>query len=95
MAISSFGMGFAMGYGAGFFTREALPLTIEILRPVSRVTLKAAVRTFEMSREAVSKLGETAEDIIAEVKHELKKRKSPKKRVKTKPVSTTRIERVA
>jgi hypothetical protein len=95
MSISSFGMGFAVGYGSGLLSREALPIAYEIVSPVFRVTLRLAVKAIETGRETVSRLGETMEDIYAEVTHDLKQEKRKKKRVRAKPTVVPTVERVA
>ncbi|MEO5969149.1 MAG: DUF5132 domain-containing protein [Bdellovibrionia bacterium] len=95
MSISSFGMGFAVGYGSGLFSRALLPIAREIVSPVFRVTIRLAVKVVETGREAVSRLGETVEDIFAEVSHDMKQEKRKKKRVRSKPVVVSTVERAA
>ena len=95
MAFSGFGAGFVVGFGTGFVARETVPLVRDFVRPISRVTMKGVLKLFENSREAASRMGEMAEDIYAEVKEELKREKTRKKRLKRKPTIVAEVERTA
>ena len=95
MSISSFGMGFAVGYGSGLFSREMLPIVREMVSPIFRITIRLAVKGVETSREMVSRMGEVMEDIYAEVTHDLKQEKRKKKRMKAKPMEVASMERAA
>ncbi len=95
MSFASFGVGFVVGFGSGFFSREALPVAREVIYPLSRVTIKSAVKAFENAREALSRMGEAVEDIFAEVRQDLKKEKGKKKKMRTKPVVVSEVGRTA
>jgi|SRR4051794_15360644 hypothetical protein len=110
MSFTSFGIGFTAGYGSGLLSRELLPIVREISSPIFRVTVRLTVKAIESVRESVSRLGETLEDIYAEVTHELKRGrkkkgvemrvglkqvKRKKKGVRSKPAELTSVERAA
>ncbi len=73
MGLSSFGMGFTVGFGTGFLSRELLPTLKTVAKPLLMVSLKSSIRLYEQSREAMAHFGEMLEDSVAEVKYELKR----------------------
>ena len=69
----SFMSGFVVGFGTGVLAREISPALRGKGKKTTKNIMKSAVRTFERGREVVSHLGESAEDIFAEVRFELRK----------------------
>ena len=66
----SFGVGFLLGFGAGYASREISQQGIGIVRPISKSLVKVALRIGESARESLASLGETFEDILAEAQSE-------------------------
>lgn len=76
MGLGQFSAGFMMGFGTGFMTREIFPLAREMMTPILRVASKSGVRTFEFTREAMARIGERLEDIVAEVQSEMRHKRA-------------------
>lgn len=94
MGFASFGTGFTVGFGAGLLARETVPVLKRVARPMTRVMVKSAIQLSEKSREALARVGETLEDIVAEVRGELKRdyRKLHKRAVARKAKAQHRAE---
>jgi hypothetical protein len=102
MSITSFSAGFITGFGTGFVTREIIPVVREIANPIFKVSTRAAIKMFERSREIFAYVGESVEDIFAEVqddmkedrakvvKHSAKGHKVKKTKTKIAPVSSSK-----
>jgi hypothetical protein len=62
--------GIAVGLAVGAVAVIAAPVLARHMRPVAKAALKAAVAAAEEVRIRVAELGETAEDMLAEVRAE-------------------------
>jgi hypothetical protein len=62
--------GLAIGLGAAFLVREILPPFRQALRPFVKAALKSGLHAVERGREKAAELGETLEDLVAEIKLE-------------------------
>ena len=71
MPTLGFATGFFVGFGSGFVSREVVNYGGKYLRPVARSIVKTGVLTFEKSREAAARIGETFDDVVAEAQAEL------------------------
>jgi hypothetical protein len=63
--------GVAIGFGAAILVPVALATLVPVLKPVVRSTLKTGIRVYEKGREAVEELGESFDDLVAEVEEEI------------------------
>ena len=72
MGLASFGTGFGLGFGTGFLARDLIPIAQEIIKPIVRVAVKSTFRLFERSRETLAYMGESLEDLMAEVHVEMR-----------------------
>jgi hypothetical protein len=68
--------GFAAGVAATLIVREFLPHFKEVGKPLAKATVRSALTAFERSREGLSRLSESMEDIVAEVQHEMGQERS-------------------
>ena len=63
------------GVGLGLGAAILIPLIASALAPVviplARSALKAGVRVYEKGRETIEMIGETVEDVVAEVQDEM------------------------
>ncbi len=92
-SIPSFSAGFAVGFGTGFISRELVTTGTTIFRPVVKGTMKTAVALFQKGRGAVATLGESFEDLVAEVRSELNQtRRAPAEYTEETVVTTIEIE---
>ena len=64
--------GFVAGFAAGFCTREISRFVIKVSKPVAKSASKFGEEIFEKGRETVAHMGETLEDLVAEMKVGLK-----------------------
>lgn len=86
----SFGIGFAAGFGTGYFARE-MTKTIGVgFKPISKAVVKTGIQLLEKFRETLSLAGETFEDLIAEARSELATAEGP-----SIEEATTRLEKAA
>ena len=69
---SSFGGGFLVGFGVGFVTREIVGLGVGFAKPITKSVIKVGVTSIEKSKETLAHIGESFEDILAEVNSTLK-----------------------
>ena len=76
MAMRGFSLGFMVGFGTGFMAREIFPVMKELGTPIARITSKSGVKVFEYTREAIARIGENLEDIVAEVRAEMRHKRS-------------------
>ena len=68
----------AIGAGIAVAVPVAALYLAPFVRPVARSTMKAGLVVFEKSRETVAEIGEIMEDMVAEVREELRiKRERP------------------
>lgn len=79
----------ARGYGSGLVTGMALSIVAAFLaplwrpaasrygRPVAKAAIKQGMMVFELGRERFAELGETVEDMLAEVQVELAAERMP------------------
>jgi len=63
--------GVALGIGVAVLTPLVIAALAPALKPVARSALKAGIRVYEKGRETVEIVGETIEDITAEVEEEM------------------------
>lgn len=64
-------MGIGIGLAAGILGRALYPAMKEAGRPLAKATLKSGLAAVEKARESFAQLGETVEDLMAEVKAEM------------------------
>lgn len=70
---TGFSSGFLLGFGTGFISRDLLANESSYLRPFVKGAMKTSMNAWEKGMEAMSSLGETLEDIMAEIRSEGKK----------------------
>lgn len=63
--------GLAIGFGVAVLTPLVIAALAPVLQPAARSALKAGIRVYEMGRENLELLGETVDDIVAEVHEEM------------------------
>jgi hypothetical protein len=63
--------GAAIGLGVAVLLPVVVAALMPVIRPMARSALKAGIFAIEKSREAVEGIGETVEDLVAEVEEEL------------------------
>jgi hypothetical protein len=63
--------GFAAGIGATLIVREFLPHFKDVGKPLAKATVRSVVATYEKTREHLAQIGESVEDLVAEVQHEM------------------------
>lgn len=76
-SISSFTAGFVTGFGTGFISRELASTGTTVFRPMVKGTMKTAVALFQKGRNALANMGESFEDLVAEVRSELSQQREP------------------
>lgn len=76
-SISSFTAGFVAGFGTGFISRELASTGATVFRPMVKGTMKTAVALFQKGRGALATIGESFEDLVAEVRSELNQQREP------------------
>jgi hypothetical protein len=69
--------GLAIGIGAAILTPIILPIVASIAKPLTKSAIKGGIILYEKSRETIAELGETVEDLVAEVKAELAQEHAP------------------
>ena len=77
---ASFGFGFLAGFGAGVLAREIFATASSVVAPVSRRVARAGVHVAERGKEVVAGIGESFEDLVAEVEAELEGRRGARKK---------------
>jgi hypothetical protein len=86
----SFGLGFAAGFGSGYFARE-MTKTLGIgFKPISKAVVKTSIQLLEKLRETLALAGETFEDLVAEARSELATAQGP-----SVEEATSRLEKAA
>ena len=63
--------GAALGVGIVVLAPVVVAALMPVIRPMARSALKAGIWAYEKGRETFEELGETVEDIVAEVEEEL------------------------
>jgi hypothetical protein len=63
--------GAAIGLGVAVLAPVVVAALLPVLRPMARSALKAGIFAYEKSRETLEGIGETIDDIVAEVEEEL------------------------
>ena len=63
--------GLAIGFGVAVLTPLVIAALAPVLQPAARSALKAGIRVYEKGRENIELLGETMDDIVAEVHEEM------------------------
>lgn len=63
--------GLAIGFGVAILTPLVIAALAPVLQPAARSALKAGIRVYEKGRENLELLGETVDDIVAEVHEEM------------------------
>ena len=86
----SFGIGFAAGFGTGFFAREMTKTVGVGFKPISKAVVKTSIQLLEKLRETLALAGETFEDLVAEARSELATAEGP-----SVEEATTRLEKAA
>lgn len=64
--------GLAIGIGAAILAPVLVPVVAAVAKPLAKGLIKGGIMLFERGREVVAEVGEVAEDLVAEVKMELK-----------------------
>lgn len=75
--VASFTVGFAAGFGTGFISREIASTGTTVLRPMVKGTMKTAAAIYQKGRSALATIGESFDDLVAEVRTELNMQKEP------------------
>ena len=63
--------GAALGIGVAILVPVAVAALMPVIRPMARSALKAGIWAYEKGRETFDELGETVDDLVAEVEEEL------------------------
>ncbi len=63
--------GAALGVGVALLVPVALIALAPVVKPLARSALKTGLLAYEKGRESLEELGETFEDVMAEVEEEL------------------------
>jgi hypothetical protein len=63
--------GIGIGLGLALLVPVAVSALAPVLRPVARSALKTGIWAYEKARESFEELGESFDDIVAEVQEEL------------------------
>lgn len=63
--------GLAIGFGIAVLTPLVIAALAPVLQPAARSALKAGIRVYEKGRESLELLGETVDDIVAEVHEDM------------------------
>lgn len=83
--LPSFGIGFVVGFGTGFVSREIAGAAKRGLKPVAKEMVRSGIQVVDKSREAFAHVGEAFEDLVAEIRSEGKSTAT-----ETKPAKTTK-----
>lgn len=73
---SDLAKGLAIGAGVAGVATVALPVLAHAARPLMRSAIKSGILFAEISREAFAEVGESFEDLVAEVRSELATRQT-------------------
>lgn len=63
--------GAALGVGVALLVPVAIVALAPVLRPLARTALKTGIMAYEKGRETLEELGETIDDVRAEVEEKL------------------------
>ena len=63
--------GVAIGVGAAVLVPVVIAALMPVIRPMARSALKAGIYAYERGRETIEGIGETVDDLVAEVEEEL------------------------
>ena len=63
--------GAAIGVGVAILVPVVVAALMPVIRPMARSALKAGIFAYEKGRETLDGIGETVDDLVAEVEEEL------------------------
>ena len=63
--------GAALGLGLAVAVPVVIAALMPVIRPIARQALKAGIYAYEKGRETIEGIGETVDDLVAEVEEEL------------------------
>ena len=63
--------GAAIGVGVAILVPVVVAALMPVIRPMARSALKAGIFAYEKGRETLEGIGETVDDLVAEVEEEL------------------------
>ncbi len=63
--------GILVGVAAGLAAREVFPRLGDVVKPLSKVTLRSGILAYEKMKEAFAHVGESIEDLASEVRTEM------------------------
>ena len=63
--------GAALGLGVAVLVPVVVAALMPVIRPMARSALKAGIFAYEKGRETLDGIGETVDDLVAEVEEEL------------------------
>ena len=63
--------GAAIGLGVAVLVPVAVAALMPVIKPMARSALKAGIYAYEKGRETIEGIGETVDDLVAEVEEEL------------------------
>ena len=63
--------GAAIGLGVAVLVPVAVAALMPVIKPMARSALKAGIFAYEKGRETIEGIGETVDDLVAEVEEEL------------------------
>lgn len=63
--------GVAIGIGAAILIPVVFATLVPIVKPLARSAAKTGIRLYEKGRESLEELGETIDDMVAEVEEEM------------------------
>lgn len=66
--------GVAVGLGVSVILPRLLPILAEAAKPLAKGVMKSGLLCYEKSREIIEEVGETTEDLWAEVKSEMEEK---------------------
>jgi hypothetical protein len=69
--MKKFIVGLCLGIGAGIAGRELAPAVKRIGKPFAKAAIKGGIQALEKGIEVASHMGETLEDMVAEVRSEM------------------------
>lgn len=61
----------AIGVGVAVLVPVVVAALMPVIRPMARSALKAGIYAYEKGRETIEGIGETVDDLVAEVEEEL------------------------
>jgi hypothetical protein len=65
-------VGLAVGVGAGIVAPLLAPMVAAVGKPLAKSAVKAGILLYEKGRETIAELGEVMEDLVAEVRADLR-----------------------